>query len=231
MASCGPAFFGNTLALTADPFWSDVVLMLDCAGADGSTTFIDLSPAGNIVTAVGGAQVDTAIVPPFGGQSALFDGVDDLLRVTSSASLTFGTGPFTIEMWLRKIGASANFFTFSGQNWNVYYTFVTQTMAFWDGGIDRIARPGVAYPGFVGWYHLALVRDAAGNVYLWDNGVQVGSTWVDAGPTNLTASDILIGHYPGSGVFAAMNAAPIRITRQPRYTAPFTPPPGPFPLF
>ena len=183
------------------------------------------------MTAVDGAQVDNAIVPPFGGNSIVFDGVDDLLRVTSSASLAFGTGPFTIELWLRKIGASANFFTFAGQNWNVYYAHTTQKMAFWDGATDRITRSGSAYPLVPDWYHLALVRDAAGNVYLWDHGVQVGSTWVDAGPTNLTASDILIGHYPASPLFGTMNAVPIRITRQARYTVPFTPPPGPFPSF
>lgn len=227
MFTCGPAFWTPSAA-TLDPMWADVVLLLNCAGADGSTTFTDLSPAGNIVTAVGGAQVDTAIVPPFGGQASTFDGVNDLLRVSSSPSLGFGTGPFTVEMWVRKIGTSANFFTFAAQNWNVYYAHFTPKMSFWDGATDRINGPFVSYPVGV-WKHLALTRDAAGNVDLWNDGVREGPTWANPGPTNLTASDVLIGHYPGSATFAQMSAAQIRITRQARYTAPFTPPAAPFP--
>lgn len=227
MSSCGPAFFGASLSAVADPFWADVVLMLDCAGVDASTTFIDLSPAANTVIADGAAQVETADVPPGGGNSVLFSNPGDRLRVLSSASLAFGTGPLTFEMWVSR-NSSANFFTFAGQNWNVYYSTIASSLRFWDGATDRITGGSHA---FLTWQHLALVRDAAGNVYLWNHGVQEGSTWANPGPTNLTASDVLIGHYPASAQYFQGSAAQIRATRQARYTAPFTPPPPPFPLF
>lgn len=201
--------------------------MLNCAGADASTTFIDLSPAANTVTALGAAQVDTLVVPPGGGNAVIFQNPGDALRVTSSASLAFGTGPFTFEMWVSR-NSSANFFTFAGQNWNVYYSSIANSLRFWDGTTDRITGGAFA---FLTWQHLALVRDGAGNVYLWNHGVQEGSTWANPGPTNLTASDVLIGHYPASAQYFQGSAAQIRATRQARYTAPFTPPPPPFPLF
>ena len=177
------------------------------------------------MTAVSGAEVDTAFVPPIGGQAVTLQNAGAHLRVTSSASLAFGTGPLTFEMWVSR-NASANFFTFAGQNWNVYYTTIGNSLRFWDGATDRITGGAHA---FLTWQHLALVRDAAGNVYLWNHGVQEGSTWANPGPTNLTASDVLIGHYPGSALYFQGSAAQIRITRQARYTAAFTPPAAPFP--
>uniref|UniRef100_A0A6M3JT88 Putative structural protein n=1 Tax=viral metagenome TaxID=1070528 RepID=A0A6M3JT88_9ZZZZ len=55
-------------------------LLLHCNGADESTTFTDNSPEGHTVTAVGGAQIDTA-QSKFSGASGLFDGDGDYLTV------------------------------------------------------------------------------------------------------------------------------------------------------
>ena len=82
-----------------DPNIASVSLLLSGNGINGSTSIIDSSPSPKTVTAFGNAQISTA-QSKFGGASIAFDGVSDYLTVASSAGLTFGTGDFTIELWL-----------------------------------------------------------------------------------------------------------------------------------
>lgn len=85
--------------IPADEHFSDVVLLLNCNGADGSTTFTDDSDSGHTVTANGDAQVDTA-EKKFGSGSALFDGTGDYLSIPDHADFDLGNSDFTIEFWL-----------------------------------------------------------------------------------------------------------------------------------
>ena len=80
-------------------------LLLHFDGTDGSTTFVDSSPSGKTVTAVGNAQIDTAQYK-FGGASGLFDGNGDYLSVPDSDDWYFGTGDFTIDAWARFANAN-----------------------------------------------------------------------------------------------------------------------------
>ena len=78
------------------------VLLLNCDGADESTTFTDTSVGGSThtVTANADAQVDTAI-KKFGTGSALLDGTGDYLSMPDSADWSFGTDDFVIDFWLK----------------------------------------------------------------------------------------------------------------------------------
>lgn len=75
---------------SADPYYADTILILNCEQANGSTTFIDTSPIDHVVSASGG----TSITDEF----AVFDGTNDLLRLTDATAWDFGTGDFTIEV-------------------------------------------------------------------------------------------------------------------------------------
>jgi hypothetical protein len=75
-------------------------LMLHCNGEDTSQTFTDSAITPKTVTAVGTAQIDTA-VSKFGGASGMFDGDSDYLSVPDSDDWNFSTGNFTIDFWFR----------------------------------------------------------------------------------------------------------------------------------
>lgn len=73
-----------------DPLWSSVKLFLTCSGADGSTTFTDISPVGATVTRVD-TTVSTAQNKFYSG-SGLFNGGKRLSVPNLSLTL-----PFSIE--------------------------------------------------------------------------------------------------------------------------------------
>jgi hypothetical protein len=83
-----------------DPNWANVVLLMGFEGADASTTFVDESSVGRTMTAIGNAQIDTAQFK-FGAASGLFDGSGDVVTAADSADWDFGSGDFTIEMFVR----------------------------------------------------------------------------------------------------------------------------------
>ena len=76
-------------------------------GADEATTYT--AETGQIVTFVATAQLDTA-QKEIGSSSLLLDGSGDYCTVPDSADWTFGSGNFTIDMWIRPhaVGAALN---------------------------------------------------------------------------------------------------------------------------
>ena len=82
-----------------DSNFSNVSLLLNGDGTNGSTTFTDLSSNGHTVTAVGDAQVSTSI-KKFGTGSIKFDGTGDYLEIPSSDAFDLGTDDWTIEGWI-----------------------------------------------------------------------------------------------------------------------------------
>lgn len=82
-----------------DPSFANVELLLHCDGTNGSTTFTDSSSPAKTITAFGNAQISTT-TPKFGTGKGLFDGSGDYLEVSSSADFEFGTGLFTVDLWL-----------------------------------------------------------------------------------------------------------------------------------
>jgi hypothetical protein len=86
---------------------ANVVLMLHCDGADGSTSFPDSSTSNpKTVTAQINAQVDTAQFK-FGGASLLLDGISGL-SIPDDADWNFGAGDFTFDCWFRPDSAFAS---------------------------------------------------------------------------------------------------------------------------
>jgi len=65
------------------------LLDLQMQGADGSTMFIDSSPYARTITAIGNAHIQ--------GNSAVFDGIGDALRIPDSNDFAFGNADWTIE--------------------------------------------------------------------------------------------------------------------------------------
>jgi hypothetical protein len=81
---------------------STVKLYLKGNGANLSTKFYDDSQSHNSVTAHGNAQISTT-ESYFGGSSMHFDGVSGTTTPDSRLSsppIDFGTGPFSVYMWI-----------------------------------------------------------------------------------------------------------------------------------
>ena len=82
-----------------DPYFANVVTLLHCNGANGSTTFTD--QIGKTYTAYGNAQISTA-QSLFNGSSGLFDGTGDYIDTPWSDDFNINSGSGgTIEFAFR----------------------------------------------------------------------------------------------------------------------------------
>jgi hypothetical protein len=211
-------------------------LLLDFTNAG----IIDNAEMNNLET-VGNAQISTA-QSKFGGGSMLFDGNGDGLFVPPSQNPNFGSGNFTIELWIyynSLTGAQtiiSNGYTTPVTNgWLVQtgtgdgkFNFYKQTSP--TTVVLVVADGGSAMSAGV-WYHMAIVRNGT-TTTIYRNGTSVGSA-TDTTTYTATAANF----YVGGGTSTGFNGGffngyidDLRITRGvARYTANFTPPITPFP--
>lgn len=214
------------LAIQGDPYYSFRVAGLHFEGADGSTTFVDNCPSPQTYTAHPTCDIST-IRFKFGSSALRLAG--GYLDAPSASVFAPGTGDFGIGGWFYRIGgAGGNLFTFANQNWNVYYDNSLSKLAFWDGTADRINGGSAMAPGT--WVYIWLSRTGT-SVKLFSDGVQVGSTYTDTGPTNLTAASLMIGAYrsPSTSFFNGSADDFLFYKGVPIYSSNFTPPTTTFP--
>lgn len=216
-----------------DPNWANVSSLLHFDGTDGSTTLTDQK--GKTWTAAGNAQIDTA-QSKFGTASCLYDGSGDYIYGNGSTDFAFGSGDFTVELWVRPAALTGPHILFdfrpAGTNSGDYpYCYIDATNIVYNtNATDRIvAAHGISTGS---WVHIALAR--ASNVAR----VFVGGTQKGSGYTN--AQSMLVGtNRPTFGATGGNTAGQfgfnghhddIRITKGvARYTANFTPPTAAFP--
>lgn len=211
----------------ADLYWDNVVLALPCDGANGSTTFTDISDSPKTVTKYGNAQISTARCK-FGGASAYFDGSGDYLTVPHSSDFDLRSGDFTIEFWFypitrgsrliskRSIGTNATWFvdvlTASGQPRLIVF------------GSSTVVVEGPVV-NFGAWHHIAICRQ--GNTYrIYADGVS-GSAVESSVLPGISTNPLAIGldpAYPESDPTIGY-IDDLRITKGvARYTTDFIPP-------
>lgn len=211
--------------------------LLHCDGPDGSTSFPD--EAGNTVTAVGNAQIDTA-QSKFGGASGLFDGAGDRLTVPDSADWLLDGGSdaneWTIDFWVRHNGDpgtsimgyvgqvtdGSNIWTFRLNNNNLQFIVVAS-------GTTTINIQNAWNPAGDTWYHVACVKQGVTGYKMFVDGTQVGSTQTDTSTLpNLTGVLQPAGGSAEQGEFSGWMDE-IRISKGiARWTANFTPPNVPY---
>lgn len=214
-----------------DPFINNVSLLMHMDGANGSTTFTDSSINNLVFTRTGTPLINTTI-KKFGTGSGFFDSSGDFLSLASNSLFGFGTGDFTIEMWIYPTGASSfqGFFNVNDyitgilMRWHANTTFdslyVNNTAYNWQPAI---------YAPVNTWSHVALVR-YSGTVKMFANGVnRIGNV---TNSSNIGSTAVpLIGasaHNTGEGFNGYIDE--IRVTKGiARYTSDFTPPVVPFP--
>ncbi|MGQ0708688.1 MAG: LamG domain-containing protein [Rhodoferax sp.] len=221
-----------TIPLGTDPYADSVALLLHGDGANGSTSIVDASPSPKTVTAVGNAQISTA-KSKFGGSSIGFDGAGDYLRAPPSDAFRFGTGDFTLEMWvyLNAVGEYSFYdgcdLGGNGARSNAF-TLQTDTgghlRIFSQGGFSAATTNAVVAGA---WTHIAMVR-YGGNATFYVGGIAGGAFPYAA---DITVGGCVIGAYADASMGAWLNGYldEVRITKGvARYTGDFTPPAAPF---
>jgi hypothetical protein len=137
---------------------------------------------------------------PWGTSYAgVFNGTSQSLTTSSSANLTLGTGDFTVEFWMyptvrqtgdiidtRVSGDSANSWTIQLDSTNINFTGT---------GANYLAYPYTLNT----WTHVAYTR-VSGNIQVFINGVQYGSSVALA--NNFTATSAKIGVTFNSSFYA-----------------------------
>jgi hypothetical protein len=211
---------GLLMAAAANP--GTIVLQLDGAGSNGSTTILDTSPAARTMTAVGNAQISTAQFV-YGSSSIAFDGSDDQVTAASSSDWDFGSGDFCMEVFVRprsntgdfqsmiaRASSSANadngfFFRYSNTGWSA---------ALFHGSTIESVTYAPGFPGSNIWKHAAFVREGT-LLRIYVDGVQGAVSSAMAGGTtmnNPTAALVLgtRGYDAGHDLHAYLHA---RITK------------------
>jgi hypothetical protein len=188
----------------------------------------------NDLETVGNAQISTS-VKKYGTGSLAFDGTGDYLLLQGGQNFTFGTGDFTIEMWIYVVsGLNADIVYYDGRPtstnglYNIIYTNTTGKLIYSANSADRITGTTTLSTGT--WYHIALSRSGT-STKLFLSGTQEGSTYTDSNSYIVGANRPVIG---GNGY--TLGNAPLngyiddlRITKGvARYTANFTAPTAAF---
>ncbi len=225
------------VSLPVDPNFVSVSLLLNGDGANGSTTFTDLSNNALTVSAQGNAQVSTSVFK-YGTGSMAFDGSGDRLQISNNSLLDLGTGDFTIECWVysttplgdytldyahiagKGSGNSSGTYALGFYQSNIYFAVAGSN----DGqGATTLTNNT--------WYHFAATRES-GTLRLFVNGVLDYSGSL---PDQLNSSESFnIGDRKESDPTANYPMAgyvdDLRVTKGvARYTATFTPPTDAFP--
>jgi Concanavalin A-like lectin/glucanases superfamily len=212
--------------------YSSVKFLSGFEGADAATTTADESLSARTITFFGNAQLDTA-QSKFGSSSLLLDGSGDYLDLQGGADFDFGTGDYTMEMWVRP-SALTSFHTLLaldvGTRSFVWYINASSGVGFEFRTIA--AATGGAYnatPVATGvWTHLAIVRKAG--VQTSYVGGQPSATQPDTAQYFVNAGVMKVGRQSAGSLQYAGWIDEIRITKGVAlYDGAFTPPTSSFP--
>jgi hypothetical protein len=219
-----------------DPYWSNVSLLLVGNGANGTTTNIKDSSSNNVtLTPVGNTVISTA-QSKYGSGSVYFDGSGDYISTPSTSNLSFGSGNFTIEVWVYASGLGSFNAVFAqwpdnGVTSNNSYVMesVGSSMDFYcaASGSTIYAALGTITTG--SWIYYTICR-SGNTLYPFKNGVLGTPVSITQALNSPTSNVTVGGNVAGSGFWNGY-IYDLRITKGvARYTATFTPPTAPLPI-
>jgi hypothetical protein len=211
-----------------DPNFASVSLLLHMNGSNGSTTFTDTSTTAHSISVFGDAQVTTTS-PKFGTGALLLDGTGDYLSAPSHTSLTFGTGDFTIEAWVRFDTVTTRQYIFSQRDAGGFtlYFLADGRLSGLTPSLNTVTQASATMVVDT-WHHVAFTR--SGTSYnVWVDGVG-SSTATITGESGASGTSYI--GFRGSGTTELLDGRidDLRVTKGvARYTANFTPPGAAFP--
>ena len=209
-----------------DPYYSDVVTLLSMDGTEGGTSLSDTSIYTWPVTRISGST--TAAQSCLGSYSM---NLPAGFTIADDAVFDFGTGDFTIEMFVYvPTGARGNFIGWSIMGGGEFYLGVNASF----GSVDY--STGIGSSGTVGTMPLnqcvfMVVTRASGVYTIWMNNSVIFTSSLNSG-TSFNVSGVM---YYGKSVSSSLTDGyfgPVRVTKRiARYTiaSPPTTPTSPFP--
>jgi len=185
---------------------------------------------------VGTSKLTASNSPYYSSYSGFFDGTGDYLTLAANAAFGFGTGDFTVEMWIYPTSTKNTQFLFdtrdngaaSGTRYALALNNTTSMQPIISVGTGTIVTSSQTV-AINSWYHIAFSK-ASGTVRLFINGTQVGSVssaidvGASSGPAIGTVGDAR-GSYDGYFAGYISNLRVVKGTAL--YTAAFTPPTAP----
>jgi hypothetical protein len=169
-----------------------LVLYLDAANSisyvSGSTTWNDLSRGGNNGTLVNGPTFDSS-----NGGNIVFDGVNDYVTMGAKEDFNFDTGNFTVGCWFKSsqdkqyaglVGKSFNFYGWSLQlsSGKIRQTYTP----------SEIISP-LSYNDNNWHYAIMVCQSLSQNMYMYVDGMLIGSTSMPSSSTPPTGAPLWIG--------------------------------------
>lgn len=214
---------------SGDPNWANVSALVHMQGANNGTTFTDSSSNALTVTANGNAKTTTSAFK-WGNSSGSFDGSGDYLTIAASSAMDFGTGNYTIEMWVKWTSVSGAQTLIDFGNGATYLRIDNGTTLYLadDSGVLVINAATITTLSAGQWYHIAVVRNGtARNVYVDGSSVASGTRSGNSGSSAVTTK--VASRYDSALAYNGL-MQDLRITKGvARYTATFTPPSAQFP--
>ena len=222
----GTSFTPPTAPLTAVTN-TQLLLNFTNAGITDATAKNDLETVGN-------AQISTT-QSKFGGSSMYFDGTGDYLIPNAATTdlYAFGTGDFTIEMWVYPVSSStSSLYDSRPSGTNGAYLQIAIVSGQLLLGLNNTAILQAGTISTNTWTHLAVSRSGT-SLRGFINGTQVGSTVTNSTSLLNVAQRPVIGTNGNTVTIENFNGYmdDLRVTKgYARYTANFTAPTSAFPL-
>lgn len=198
-----------------------------------TATFTDASPNAASITAQNGVTTSTSTVKFTDTVSAYFDGSNDYLEQSGSASqYAFGTGNFTVEFWIYALSATnrQGLYTNNTSSLNTGPVFAIRGSGTTGvlgvgsvGNADNVQTSSNAFSVNT-WHHVALVRTGTGTnqTKIYVDGVEKAAGTLSDNYS--TARAMNLGRTFHYGEYFNGYLQDVRITKAAVYTAAFTPP-------
>ena len=159
--------FGKTLGsgVADDPFAANLVLALPMNGSNNGTTFTDQSAAikgsGSAKAITRTNAVTSTAESNYYGSSAYFDGSGDYITVASTSDLTFGSGDFTIEYWIKTTDTDFNLMHPASSTGTGFWGNIIQGSSFnWNNAYASANLWNVSASSILNgtWHHVAICK-------------------------------------------------------------------------
>lgn len=199
-----------------------LVLHLDASAPSSypgsGTTWSDISGNSHVGTLTNGPTFSTD-----GGGSIVFDGTNDYVTIPDSSNWDFGTGEFSIEMWIYLDGAQpANYSGYIGtfqskwpaSGWVIMNSPGTNMRSYSnDGTYETTISTNVTLSQ---WNHIVLTK-VSNTGYMYVNGTSIGTQdWTSRAFDN-TGNPLLIG--AGSADYSKIKMASVKIYKGVGFTS------------
>jgi hypothetical protein len=229
--SKGVALYTTTFTPPAAPFSSIANTVLLLNGTNSG--IIDATSKNLVETSGDGVQLSTAQIK-WDNASLFFGGTDDGLTIASTPNLDFGTGDFTIELWVYFSALTSNRIVLdrwasgNANSWQLYWRATGTSMAFLVGASTVLLQDSNTSRVTTNqWYHVAVTRSGT-TARMFIDGTQVASATDSTSLTNSLPLSVGIQLTTLTNDFSGY-MDDIRITKgYARYTGNFTAPTSSF---